>query len=404
MDLLRLATAGSVDDGKSTLIGRLLYDARAVLADQLAHVEAASGGDRVDLALLTDGLRAEREQGITIDVAYRHFATAKRRFILADTPGHAQYTRNMVTGASTAELALVLVDVRHGMTEQTRRHLTIASLLAVRHVVVAVNKMDLVGHAEDAFDDVVREVLAFTARLGLEGVAFIPISALHGDNVITRSPAMPWYGGPALLEHLESVPVGEALDALPARLAVQTVLRDGDARWYAGRLASGTLREGDEVVVLPSGVRARVAAVSVAGREAAAIEAPLSVAVRLEDQVDVGRGDVLAAAGDPPRVTRELDAAVCWLGDRPAVPGGRLALKQGARTVPARLDSVRTRLDLTSAAWSPADGLERNDVGTVRVRTGSDVVVDAYDRIRGTGGFILVDEQTNDTVAAGIVR
>jgi len=403
VDLLRLATAGSVDDGKSTLIGRLLYDAHAVLADQLAHVEAASRNGGVDLALLTDGLRAEREQGITIDVAYRHFATARRRFILADTPGHAQYTRNMVTGASTAELALVLVDVRHGMTQQTRRHLTIARLLEVRHVVVAVNKMDLAGYAEDAFDDVVRAVLDFTAGLGLRDVGFIPLSALHGDNVLERSPAMPWYAGPPLLEYLETVPVEDAARALPARLAVQTVLR-GDERWYAGRLVAGTLRVGDEVVVLPSGVRTRVAAVSTAGTGADIVEAPLSVAVRLADQVDVGRGDVLAGADDPPRVAREVEASVCWLGDRPGAAGSRYLLKQGTRTVRARLDAVQTGLDLTNAAWSPADELALNDVGTVRIRTGSDVVVDPYARIRGTGGFILIDEQTNDTVAAGMVR
>jgi sulfate adenylyltransferase subunit 1 len=403
MDLLRLATAGSVDDGKSTLIGRLLFDSRAVLADQLAQVEAASAGDGVDLALLTDGLRAEREQGITIDVAYRHFATAKRRFILADTPGHAQYTRNMVTGASTAELALVLVDVRHGMTEQTRRHLTIARLLGVRHVLVAVNKMDLAGYAEEAFDDVVRAVLEFTARLRLHDVGFIPLSALHGDNVLERSSAMPWYVGPPLLEYLETVPVGEALEQLPARLPVQTVLR-GEQRWYAGRLAAGTLRAGDEVVVLPAGVRTRVAGVAVPGEEVGVVEAPLSVAVRLADQVDVGRGDVIAAADDAPGVTRELEAAICWVGDRPARAGDRFLLKQGTSTVRARLDTVQRRLDVLSGESSPADGLALNDIAIVTVRTGADVVVDPYARIRGTGGFILIDEQTNETVAAGMVR
>ena len=404
MDLLRLATAGSVDDGKSTLIGRLLFDSKAILADQLAHVEAASADGEVDLALLTDGLRAEREQGITIDVAYRHFATARRRFILADTPGHAQYTRNMVTGASTAELALVLVDVRHGMTEQTRRHLSVATLLGVKHVVVAVNKMDLAGYAEEPFDEVVRAVLDFTAKLGLEDVGFIPLSALKGDNVIDRSSAMPWYQGPPLLEFLETVPVGDAIETLPSRLPVQTVLR-GDDRWYAGRLASGTVRVGDEVTVLPSGLRTRVSGVSVAGAEAESAEAPLSVAVRLADQVDAGRGDVIVAADDQPRVTREIEAAVCWLGDRPASPAGRYLLKQGTRTVRAKLDEITSRLVLESGTWSPThDGLALNDVGTVRVRTGSEVVVDPYDRIRGTGGFVLIDEQTNETVAAGMVR
>jgi len=403
VDLLRLATAGSVDDGKSTLIGRLLYDSKAILADQLAHVEAASADGAIDLALLTDGLRAEREQGITIDVAYRHFATARRRFVLADTPGHQQYTRNMVTGASTAELALVLVDVRHGMTEQTRRHLSVATLLGVRHVVVAVNKMDLVGYAEEAFDEVVRAVCEFASSHGMRDLVFIPLSALRGDNVIEHTGTMPWYAGPTLLEHLETVPVGEAASALPARLPVQTVLR-GDDRWYAGRLASGRLVPGDEVVVLPSGIRTRVSGVSAAGMETDAVEAPLSVAVRLADQVDVGRGDVLAAADDPPTVTRELEAAVCWLGDHPASPAGRYLLKQGTRTVRAKLDAVLSRFDLEASEWGPADGLALNDVGTVRIRTGSEVVIDPYERIRGTGGFVLIDAQTNDTVAAGMVR
>jgi sulfate adenylyltransferase large subunit len=403
MDLLRLATAGSVDDGKSTLIGRLLFDSKAILADQLAHVEAASADGEVDLALLTDGLRAEREQGITIDVAYRHFATARRRFILADTPGHAQYTRNMVTGASTAELALVLVDVRHGMTEQTRRHLSVATLLGVRHVVVAVNKMDLADYAEEPFDEVVRAVLDFTAKLGLEDVEFIPLSALKGDNVIDQSTAMPWYDGPPLLEYLETVPVGDAIESLPARLPVQTVLR-GEDRWYAGRLSSGTVKVGDDVAVLPSGLRTRVTGVSSAGTEVERAEAPLSVAVRLADQVDAGRGDVIVAADDQPLATREIEAAVCWLGDRPASPAGRYLLKQGARTVRAKLDEITSRLDLEHGVWSPTDGLALNDVGTVRVRTGTEVVVDPYDRIRGTGGFVLIDEQTNETVAAGMVR
>jgi sulfate adenylyltransferase large subunit len=403
MDLLRLATAGSVDDGKSTLIGRLLFDSKAILADQLAHVEAASADGEVDLALLTDGLRAEREQGITIDVAYRHFATARRRFILADTPGHAQYTRNMVTGASTAELALVLVDVRHGMTEQTRRHLSVATLLGVRHVVVAVNKMDLADYAEEPFDEVVRAVLDFTAKLGLEDVEFIPLSALKGDNVIDQSTAMPWYDGPPLLEYLETVPVGDAIESLPARLPVQTVLR-GEDRWYAGRLSSGTVKVGDDVAVLPSGLRTRVTGVSSAGTEVERAEAPLSVAVRLADQVDAGRGDVIVAADDQPLATREIEAAVCWLGDRAASPAGRYLLKQGARTVRAKLDEITSRLDLEHGVWSPTDGLALNDVGTVRVRTGTEVVVDPYDRIRGTGGFVLIDEQTNETVAAGMVR
>jgi sulfate adenylyltransferase subunit 1 len=403
MDLLRLATAGSVDDGKSTLIGRLLYDAKAVLADQLAHVQERSV-DGLDLALLTDGLRAEREQGITIDVAYRSFATPRRRFILADCPGHAQYTRNMVTGASTADLALLLVDARAGLTEQSRRHAAIAGLLRMRHVIVVVNKMDLVDYSEERFDDVVRSVLELAAHFDLHEVEFIPISALHGDNVVERSARMPWYDGPPLLDRLETVPV-EPPAVHGARLPVQMVLRgDGGARWAAGRLAAGTLRAGDEVVVLPSGVRTRVAEVRDADGPADAIDAPLSVSVRLEDEVDLARGELIAAAEDAPAPVRELAATVCWLGDRPAQAGGRYLLKHGTRTVPARLDEIEGRIDFGSLEWPPADGLALNDIARVRVRLGGEIAPDAYERCHATGAFILVDEATNDTVAAGMVR
>jgi sulfate adenylyltransferase large subunit len=401
-DLLRLATAGSVDDGKSTLIGRLLYDAKAVLADQLAHVEERSA-DGLDLALLTDGLRAEREQGITIDVAYRSFATPRRRFILADCPGHAQYTRNMVTGASTADLALLLVDARAGLTEQSRRHAAIAALLHMRHVVVAVNKMDLVGFSEEAFDGIVREVLDLAARVGLHDIDFIPISALHGDNVVERSERMPWYDGPPLLERLETAPAGEPPNSLPARLPVQLVLRSDDGRWAAGRLAAGTLRPGDEVVVLPSGVRTRVAAVRDADGERDAIQAPESVAVRLEDEVDLARGELLAAAHDPPALRRELAATVCWLGDAEGRPGARYLIKHGTRTLPARLEAVEGRLDFATLDWPAAEGLALNDVARVRLRLGGELAFDPYARSHTMGAFILVDEATNDTVAAGMV-
>jgi sulfate adenylyltransferase large subunit len=381
----------------------LLYDAKAVLADQLAHVEERSV-DGLDLALLTDGLRAEREQGITIDVAYRSFATPRRRFILADCPGHAQYTRNMVTGASTADLALLLVDARAGLTEQSRRHAAIAGLLRLRHVIVAVNKMDLVGHSEERFDDVVREVMELAAEFGLHEIEFIPISALHGDNVVERSERMPWYAGPPLLERLETVPV-EPPAVHGARLPVQMVLRgDGGARWAAGRLAAGTLRAGDEVVVLPSGVRSRVAEVRDAGGPADALDAPLSGSVRLEDEVDLARGELIAAAEDAPAPVRELAATVCWLGDKPAEAGGRYLLKHGTRTVPARLDEVEGRIDFASLEWPPADGLALNDIAHVRLRLGGEIAPDAYERCHATGAFILVDEATNDTVAAGMVR
>ncbi len=400
MDLLRLATAGSVDDGKSTLIGRLLYDAKAVLADQLAHVEERSV-EGLDLALLTDGLRAEREQGITIDVAYRSFATPRRRFILADCPGHQQYTRNMVTGASTADLALLLVDARAGLTEQSRRHATIAALLRIKHVIVAVNKMDLVGYAEDAFDDAVRQVCELASHIGLEGVEFIPISALHGDNVVEASEAMPWYGGPPLLERLETVPV-EPPAVHGARLPVQLVLRGANgARWAAGRLAAGVLKPGDEVVLLPSGVRTRVAEVRDADGAAEAVEAPLSVSVRFEDEVDIARGELIAT--DPPRVARELSATICWLGDRPARARDRLVLKHGTRVVRARVDAIDGRIDFESLQWPAADELRLNDIAHVRLRLGGEIAADAYAQCHATGAFILIDEATNDTVAAGMI-
>jgi sulfate adenylyltransferase large subunit len=396
-DLLRLATAGSVDDGKSTLIGRLLNDAKSLMADEW---EAAGG----DFARLTDGLRAEREQGITIDVAYRHFATPRRRFILADTPGHVQYTRNMVTGASTAELALVLVDVRNGVTDQTRRHAAIAALLGVRHVTVLVNKMDLVGYDEERFDAIVRDFSELAAKLDLHDVTYIPISALHGDNVVELSEAMPWYLGPPLLEHLETVPVGVDAEALPARFPVQTVIRPhgSDYRGYAGAVASGVLRVGDEVVVLPRGQRTTVAAIDGPAGPLAEAAAPLSVTVRLTDDVDVSRGDLLAPAAAAPEPVRELAATLCWLSETPATPGGRYLLKHATRTVRGRLESVEHRLDVTTLDHQPAEALELNDIARVALRLAEPLPVDAYGELRATGAFILVDEATNDTVAAGM--
>jgi sulfate adenylyltransferase large subunit len=390
--VLRVATAGSVDDGKSTLIGRLLHDSKSLMADEI--------GTAADLARLTDGLRAEREQGITIDVAYRHFATPRRRFVLHDCPGHAQYTRNMATGASTADLALVLVDARRGMTEQSRRHLAIAALLGVPGVTVLVNKMDLVGYAEERFDAVVREVIDWSARLGLQGVAFIPVSALHGDNVVERSAAMPWYGGESLLEHLEAAPAGNGAADGPARLPIQYVIRDGDERWYAGRLASGTLEIGDELMVLPARTRTRVRAFEHGGDTAAA---PRSIAVALTDELDVGRGDLLARPAEAPEPVRELAATVCWLGDEPARPGARYLIKHTTRAVPARLDAIEHRLHVTTLEHEPADELELNALGRVRFRLGHELVPDPYDQLRATGAFIVVDEMTNDTVGAGMI-
>jgi len=393
--MLRVATAGSVDDGKSTLIGRLLFDAKALMTDQQAGLE--------DLANLTDGLRAEREQGITIDVAYRHFATPRRRFVLHDCPGHAQYTRNMVTGASTADLAVILVDARRGLTEQSRRHAALAALLGVPQVTVCVNKMDLAGYAEERFDAVVRGFLGFASEVGLENLTFIPVSALHGDNVVDRSEAMPWYAGEPLLAHLEGAPQAAGAADGPSRLPVQYVIRDTQRRFYAGRLASGTLRAGDEVVVLPSGARTTVIEVRGPRGELADAAAPISVSVALADELDVGRGDLIAAASEPPRASRMLEATLCWLGDAAARPGATYLLKHTTRTVRAKLDAIEDRLDVTTLERTPADELELNAIGRVRLRTGGEVMADPYATSRSTGAFILIDEATNDTVGAGMV-
>jgi sulfate adenylyltransferase large subunit len=394
--MLRVATAGSVDDGKSTLIGRLLYDSKSLMSD---HVETAEA----DLARLTDGLRAEREQGITIDVAYRSFATPARRFVLHDCPGHAQYTRNMVTGVSTADHAVMLVDVRRGLTEQGRRHSAIAALLRVPQVTVAVNKMDLVGYAEEAFDALVREFLEWSSRLGLHDVAFIPVSALAGDNVVERSSQMPWYVGPPLLAHLEAAPAGGGLETAPARLPVQRVARDGEQRWYAGRIAAGSLRPGDEVVVLPGAQRTRVARVAGPGGELEEAVAPLSASVALEDDLDVGRGDMIAAADAAPAPVRELEATLCWLGDAPGTPGARYLLKHTTRTARARLEAVEGLLDVETLERSPAAALALNAIGHVRLRTADPIAADPYAACRPTGAFVLIDEATGDTVAAGMV-
>jgi sulfate adenylyltransferase large subunit len=398
MDLLRLATAGSVDDGKSTLIGRLLHDSKAILADE---EEAIDG----DLSRLVDGLRAEREQGITIDVAYRHFATPRRRFILADCPGHAQYTRNMVTGASTAEAAVVLVDARSGVTEQTRRHMAISALLGVRHVAVCVNKMDLVDWAEERFDAVVREVCEIAAAVDIRDVVYLPVSALNGDNVVESSRNAPWYEGPALLEWLETVPLDQVGAAHAMRMPVQLVIRprNSDYRGYAGQIAAGVVQVGDEVVVLPRGQRTRIAAIDGPDGPLDSAEAPLSVTVRLEDDIDVARGDLLAAAATAPEPVREIEATLCWLSEEPARPGSRYVLKHTTRTVRARLDSIDHRLDVVSLGHEPASELALNDIARVRLRLAEPIAADPYAASRGTGAFILVDEATNDTVAAGMI-
>ncbi len=411
VDTLRLATAGSVDDGKSTLIGRLLYDAKSILSDQLEHIaevsHARNGNGHLDLALLTDGLRAEREQGITIDVAHRYFATPRRRFILADTPGHEQYTRNMVTGASTAEVAIVLIDARHGVVEQTRRHAAVAGLLRVCHVVLAVNKMDLVDWSEEIFDRIVADFDCFAAKVGLGAVTPLPMSALHGDNVVESSERLSWYAGPPLLEHLETVelPAGEPGEL---RFPVQWVLR-GEERAYAGRVAGGELRPGAEIVVLPSGERARVTAVEAFDGPLEAAATGQSVSVRIDRDLDLSRGDLLAAAESVPEPVRELEADVCWLTERPLQVGAKLALKHGTATVRAVIDDVVDRLDLAEGARVAAGGGERpaglslNDIGRVRLRVSRPLPVEAYAANRVTGAFVLLDESTHDTVGAGMV-
>ena len=398
-ELLRVATAGSVDDGKSTLIGRLLYETEQVLDDQLEHVERTSrerGDEYVDLALLTDGLRAEREQGITIDVAYRYFQTTRRKFVLADTPGHEQYTRNMVTGASTADVALILVDARNGVLEQSRRHALIASLLRIPHALVCVNKMDLVGWGEAAFDDVVRGF----EELRLHDVSFIPISALQGDNVVEPSENMPWYAGPPLLRWLEKLEVsgGQNLDEL--RFPVQLTF-EGCA---AGQMASGIVAPGQEVEVLPSGARATVAAVETADAELSEAFPPMSVTLRIEDGPEISRGDMIVGVGEPaPTAASQLDATICWMAEEPLEPGRRLKLKHTTRTVPATLDSIAHRLDVNTLAHEPTHELTLNALGQVRLALEEPVFVDPYERNRMTGSFILIDEGTNDTVAAGLV-
>jgi sulfate adenylyltransferase subunit 1 len=409
VDTLRLATAGSVDDGKSTLIGRLLFDAKSILADQLEHIaevsHARNGNGHLDLSLLTDGLRAEREQGITIDVAHRYFATPRRRFILADTPGHEQYTRNMVTGASTAEVAIVLVDARRGVVEQTRRHAAVAALLGVGHVVLAVNKMDLVGWREDVFDRIVADFDCFAAQVGLRAVTPLPMSALHGANVVEPSERLGWYAGPPLLEHLETL---ELPAGAPGRLRfpVQWVLRDtaGGGRAYAGRVAGGELRPGAEVVALPAGLRARVTAVETLDGPLGAAPAGQAVSVRIDRELDLGRGDMLVAAESAPVPSRSFEADVCWLSDAPLRAGARLALKHATATVRAVIDEVVDRLDLAAPerAAAPA-GLMLNDIGRVRLRVSRALPVEPYAANRVTGAFVLIDEGTNDTVGAGMV-
>jgi bifunctional enzyme CysN/CysC len=412
-ELIRIATAGSVDDGKSTLIGRLLYDTKSIFEDQLDAVERTSermGIDRTNLALLTDGLRSEREQGITIDVAYRYFATPRRKFIVADTPGHIQYTRNMVTGASTADLAIVLIDARKGVLEQSRRHAFLSSLLRIPHLVLAVNKMDLVDYDEKVFDDIRDEFRDFARKLEIADLTFIPVSALHGDNIVTRSDNMPWYEGTSLLHHLEEVHIASDRNLIDARFPVQIVLRPHtdehhDYRGYAGRIAGGVLKPGDEVVAPPSGFTSRIASIETADGPLDEAFPPLSVSITLTDAIDLSRGDMLCRPHNQPTVTQDLDAMVCWLTEASELrPGAKLAIKHTTRWARALVKQLHYRLDVNTLHRDEAAGaLTLNEIGRITLRTTQPLFVDEYRRNRETGSFILVDEATNATVAAGMV-
>ncbi|WP_432994368.1 sulfate adenylyltransferase subunit 1 [Dactylosporangium sp. CA-233914] len=405
MDLLRFATAGSVDDGKSTLIGRLLYDSKAIFTDQLEAVEATSrsrGDEYTNLALLTDGLRAEREQGITIDVAYRYFATPRRKFIIADTPGHIQYTRNMVTGASTADLALILVDARKGLVEQSRRHAFLCSLLRVPHLVLCVNKMDLVDYSQEVFERIADEFTSFAAKLEAPDLTVIPISALHGDNLVTRSENMSWYEGPSLLHHLEHVHIASDRNLLDVRFPVQYVIEPGR---YAGQLAGGVIKAGDEVMVLPSGLTTTVTHIETADGVLAEAYPPMSVTIRLADEIDIARGDLICRPHNAPVVAQDLEAMVCWMDEtRPLTVGGKYAIKHTTRSVRTEIRGLQYRLDVnTLHRDESAADLALNEIGRVKLRTTVPLLADEYRRNRTTGGFIIIDESTNRTVGAGMI-
>ena len=415
-ELLRFATAGSVDDGKSTLIGRLLYDSKQIFEDQLRSVEAASaarGDEYTDLALLTDGLRAEREQGITIDVAYRYFATPRRKFIIADTPGHIQYTRNMVTGASTADLAVVLVDARNGLTEQSRRHAFLATLLRVPHLVLAVNKMDLVGYDQAAFERIVEQFTAFATKLEIGDLTFIPISALHGDNVVERSANMPWYNGPSLLHHLEHVHIASDRNLIDVRFPVQYVIRPHQAtdpelhdyRGYAGRVAGGVLKPGDEVMHLPSGLTTTISRIDTAAGPVAEAFPPMSVTLLLADDLDISRGDLICRPHNQPQVTQDVEAMVCWMSDAVALtPRSRFVVKHTTRTAKALVREISYRLDINTLHRDDSvTRLGLNEIGRVTLRLTQPIFCDPYARNRQTGGLILIDEATSATVGAGMI-
>ncbi|HSJ33688.1 MAG TPA: GTP-binding protein [Acidimicrobiia bacterium] len=413
MELVRLATTGSVDDGKSTLIGRLLYDSKQIFQDQLDAIEEASrrrGTDYVDLALLTDGLRAEREQGITIDVAYRYFATPKRKFVLADTPGHIQYTRNMVTGASTADIALILVDARHGVLEQTRRHSFLASLLQVPHLVLCVNKMDLVDWSEERYDEIVDDFRQFASRLAIHDLRFVPVSALMGDNIVDESSNMPWYNGPSVLHLLEDIHIGSDRNMIDCRFPVQYVIRphtleNQDYRGYAGTIAGGVWKPGDEVVVLPSGFESTIASIDTYDGSQEEAAPPMSVVIRLADEIDISRGDMICRPNNRPQSGQDIDAMVCWMADAPELKVGmKLAVKHTTRWARAIVKDLQYRLNInTLHRDEAATTLALNEIGRISLRTTQPLFYDDYRRNRETGSFILVDEATNATMGAAMI-
>lgn len=413
MDLLRFITAGSVDDGKSTLIGRLLYDSKNILVDQMEALEKSTknrADGSVDLALLTDGLRAEREQGITIDVAYRYFSTPKRKFIIADAPGHVQYTRNMITGASNANLIIILIDARQGVVEQTRRHSIIASLLKIPHVVVAINKMDMVGYSQDVYNNIVIDYAAVAKQLGLQEVTYIPISALNGDNIVERSLSISWYDGKPLLELLEAVELKKDINLSNARFPVQLVIRPQtddlhDYRGYAGKVISGIYKNGDKVTVLPAGIESTISKLEVGGKEVDEIFAPQSAVIQLKDDIDISRGDTIVKTDDLPLVSNELDVLLCWVDDKPLQAGNKYLLQHNSRLVKAIVKEIRYKLDVNSLQEiSASDGVRLNEVVRATIKTANPLVYDTFDRLQENGSAILIDETSNSTVAAVLIQ
>ncbi len=412
MDLLRFTTAGSVDDGKSTLIGRLLHDSKSIFEDQLAAVEQASkkmGDHQVNLALLTDGLRAEREQGITIDVAYRYFATPKRKFIIADTPGHIQYTRNMVTGASTANLAIVLIDARHGVVEQTCRHAFIASLLQIKHMILCVNKMDLVDYSEEVFNKIKSDFDAFSSKLEIQDIQYIPISALKGDNVVDKTDKTPWYKGSTLLYTLENVHIASDYNFVDCRFPVQKVIRPQsdefhDFRGYAGRIEGGIFKEGDEVLALPSGFTSKIKSINTMNGQLEEAYPPMNVVIQLEDEIDISRGDMIVKENNQPETGQDIELMICWLNDRALLLGGKYAIKQTTKDARCIIKDIRYKVDINTLHKIEDDlNIGLNEIGRILIRTTQPFFYDSYKKNRGTGSIILIDENTNETVGAGMI-